>query len=482
MVAVAYLIRAVVKLARPRLRAASATPDLLDTPPAVVNLLAHGFTGAPEAAAATLLDLAARGYVALEQPGNDPAETVVRVLRTDRAGLTNYEGRVLKRVARPPGAAPPSLADLTRRHADDGQEWAKRLEGEVRADAERRGLVRTDGISLGMKLTIAGIGFGVLLACLCGPAAVTAVAPVANVLSTDVGGFLALCAMFVGALIFVFVLVGVVGEVPEEQHTDLGRRTARHWGSVRRWLLGHEAFGELPPAAVTVWERYLAYGVALAAAPVAAATIDLRVGRVDLVASSYGGQPHLVRVRYPRQGGLRGARAGLRMLLAAASLSLLALLWWSLREQFAALPLYGRAAIGGVAAFLVARWLYRLVRGAGDLLTAGRRLTGQVVRIVPFGTFGDASSTLFLDLWYDSKFMGPLVRRFGRPTMTADGTGLVPGFYAVVDDGRSETVKAWLVHPKLAATVRTGDVIRAQAQRWSGHLTRIVQSSAGTAG
>jgi hypothetical protein len=53
--------------------------------------------GHPDAIPATLLDLAARDYVDLDQYG--PERTVCRVRRTDTSGLQPYERMVLEHVA-----------------------------------------------------------------------------------------------------------------------------------------------------------------------------------------------------------------------------------------------------------------------------------------------------------------------------------------------------------------------------------------------
>ena len=96
-------------------RPAPATMDLPDqTPPAVVNLLTNGWAVGREAVPATLLDLAARKVVTIEEIG--PERFVVRVPRSEPSGLT-HRGRATP-VTDPlgPGGAPlsdaPSTPDL----------------------------------------------------------------------------------------------------------------------------------------------------------------------------------------------------------------------------------------------------------------------------------------------------------------------------------------------------------------------------------
>ena len=74
-----------------------ATMDLGEEPPAVVDLLTNDWRVTPDAIPATLLDLAARDYVDLEQYG--PGQTGCRVRRTSGEGLETYERMVLDHVA-----------------------------------------------------------------------------------------------------------------------------------------------------------------------------------------------------------------------------------------------------------------------------------------------------------------------------------------------------------------------------------------------
>jgi hypothetical protein len=70
-----------------------ATMELGDEPPAVVDLLTNDWRVTADALPATLLDLAARDYLDLEQHG--PGGTVCRVRRTSGEGLEAYERMVV---------------------------------------------------------------------------------------------------------------------------------------------------------------------------------------------------------------------------------------------------------------------------------------------------------------------------------------------------------------------------------------------------
>ncbi|MDG4832008.1 hypothetical protein O7627_22255 [Solwaraspora sp. WMMD1047] len=90
-----------------------------------------------------------------------------------------------------------------------------------------------------------------------------------------------------------------------------------------------------------------------------------------------------------------------------------------------------------------------------------------MLRIVPFGTIGDAASTARLTSLYDSRALAWLTKRTGAPAVTSDGTGLVPGYFVVLDDGSSPQVTAWRATPRSSRRLRPGDVVTARVERWT---------------
>jgi hypothetical protein len=454
-VLVGLLARLVAWLGRPTVPTGPSTPELLDTPPAVVNLMMSGLAGAPEAGAATLLDLAARGVLELHQPGADPEGTTVTVRRADPAGLTAYERRVLQRVTPPRGVRPFTLADLDRRHAEDGHEWHARVLAEVRQDATDRGLVLAGGQSAaGVVLMLGFVGLTVL-SCLTGFAIMEFLGldermhPIAQLVGMGVFVLL-LCAAAIAAT------THLAGDVRGARLTPEGRRVAGHWAGVATWLRAHEAFADLPPASVTVWDRYIAHGVALGASPRAAATVDLRAGQVDVVRSTFGGAERLVQVRYPRSGRTRwNVPAGRRLIMNGTGLALLAVLTLLQLTRADALPTPVLAALGAVAAVLALRCSYRTVRAASDLARPVH-ITGQVIRIVPFtvtsapqdGATATNKRPLNHHPWSAAAFL-------------------------VVDDGRSDTTRAWWITRAQLRGIRPGSIVTVRAQPWTACLSRV---------
>ena len=135
------------RLLRPRpVRAAAATPDLRDEPPAVVNLLVSGLVHAPQVASATLLNLAAHRRVEIHEVAPDAGHTLVRLgPRALDEAAPAYERRVHERVAATAGGTFTPVAHLVDTYADGGFNWQRRLVRDAMLDARRRGLVTTAG-------------------------------------------------------------------------------------------------------------------------------------------------------------------------------------------------------------------------------------------------------------------------------------------------------------------------------------------------
>jgi len=117
-----------------------ATMELGEEPPAVVDLLTNDWRVTADAIPATLLDLAARDYLDLEQYG--PGRTVCRIRRTSGEGLEAYERMVLDHVAglAVDGVVPAEA--LTTGPQDQSSRWWRAFQRAVVGDARERGLAR----------------------------------------------------------------------------------------------------------------------------------------------------------------------------------------------------------------------------------------------------------------------------------------------------------------------------------------------------
>jgi hypothetical protein len=282
---------------QPEVRAQPPTGDLGPEPPAVAGMLIHNGHVGHQAAAATLLDLAARQVIGLDQVGQ---QLTLRVPPgPDGEDLAPYERRVLRQVrALAHGGAVPAQA-----LADGGESapgWVHDLTSDVIADARDRGLAtqRFSSAAVARLVTLAalaGASFGLALA---GPPAVGGT--IAGIIVGAVGGALA------GAL-----LVSIAGGA--DRLTVAGAAAAGHWLGVRAYLTADSGLAGQPPTAVARYGRHLSYAAALglADAAVQARPAGRPAGAHTALTPDGGGQWRRVEVTYPRGSSYGSSPAAL---------------------------------------------------------------------------------------------------------------------------------------------------------------------------
>ncbi|WP_433533497.1 DUF2207 family protein [Micromonospora sp. CA-263727] len=422
---------------------APATMELGAEPPALVSLLVNRWSLTEDAAESTLLDLAARGFIELRQPGNDPMQTTLHLppAPPDDAGLRPYERRVLDRVRGLAVNGVVPLTALTFRDRAQAKAWNKRLHAQVVADARAAGLSRRR--------------FGPAVTTLLGVAALVAAVGVGLAAfhygtwrqEDDNPGFAA------GFVTFA-VLSTIAGVSPGERDTALGRQVAARWLGVRAWLRGHEQFDELPPASVAIWDRYLGYGAAVGATRLASAILDLGMGDRTLVWSSYGGTWHRVRVRYPRFSPRYGQTLPKLLFRAVISIVIGGFLLKLFGSSFDLLPsstdraerIFTFVADGVVVLALLSllSGAHTAVRGVADLVTE-RTLTGEV---------------LWLEVW--------------RSTAQGENQPARPWLhYLAVDDGTGERSTAWGLPSQWAGDCHDGDTVTIRVRPWSRRVVSM---------
>lgn len=421
-------------ITRPRdLAAGPATMHLGVEPPAVVNLLITRGELTAAAVDATLLDLAARRILELHQPGRDPGDLLIRVRVAQPSGLSAYEQRVFDRCAAFAGARLVPLRQVAAHHVDGGPNWFMHLRAEVVHDAQARGLMRTR--KMGSALVFGSLVAGMAIAC---AGILPLISPGHGALGSAIGTGAVLGWFVASPTIAAFLMCFAVLHFRAPRHTDLGRQTGSYWLGVAGWLAAHESLASLPPAAVAVWDRYLAYGVALGVNPVADAGLDLRVGHTSRFISRYTGTMRTIVIRYPRDP-FAYTQAGVRALWSAVVLAAWAVFWWRGEPLTKSWPIWVRVAILAVAVAWTARTTYRFVRSSHAKLTP-MTITGQV-----------------------------LAAHSWRPR--ADHTA---GWVQIaIDDGVHSRTRPWLVRADRAAGIRPGDVVRIRAQRWTHYVLRL---------
>lgn len=400
------------------------TSELRDESPALVDLITGNWRLCDEAASATLLDLAAKGAVQIEEVG--PELSLVR-LREPRTPLTAYEKLVHDHVASLATdgvVATGALAEGARNLA----RWWKSFRKKVIAEAREKGLSRARwSTAQATLLTVAAaapaIAFGV------------AVAATADDRHRD-GGF--------GAAIVGFALLtALMGKLNGERGTAEGAKVAGYWMGVRQHLGANNGFADQPAAAVTIWGRHLAYAAALGMARRAVTSLPISVPADDKRAwSDYGGMWHAVNVRYPRRilwgrppwpMMLRGVIAGLGTWFWLWLFGVVARALLDLPESFVMPIVYLGAATAAAVpiAFAIAD------------LTTKTQLEAQIVRLraIQVGSNGD-----------------------DQPKYA---------YWVALDDGHLRDVKALGIDESKWGSLAEGDLVRASIGRRLGWIDQI---------
>jgi hypothetical protein len=404
-------------------------PNRLDVEsPALVDLLTGGWKLCEEAAASTVLDLAARRVVAVEEIG--PELSLVRLGRGDPPDLKPYEQMVLdhlRRLATPDGVvATGALAEGNRNIGS----WWKSFTHAVTEEARALGLSQRRWTAWHRTvLSVAAVvpGLAVAVAFMLAP-------------NEDDSIFGSLGAGFVvGAM-----LVAFAEKMNGERATDLGLEVAGRWLGLREHLAGGR-FAEQPAAAVTIWGRPLAYAATLGLAPRAVVSLPIASAADDRRAwSDYGGMWHVVDVRYGRGGGPLG------------------FLFWG-RSTLSAV---GTAFFGGVAAFMISLFTLMMSSalldiGPDDPIAAARRI-GLVVGAIPL-------AMALLDLVSRRTVHGQVVRkrRYARRT---SGEQTKYRHWIAIDEGTSRRLSAFGIDEDDWHRLEEGDVVTARVGRRLGYI------------
>jgi hypothetical protein len=414
-----------------------------DEPPAVAGFLVNTWRVPRAAVPATLIDLAARRVVAIEQVA--PEDFIVRLRGKEPPTLTAYERRVYEHVralADAQGVVP--CRALTTGPAEQSSEWWKAFRREVVADARRQGLSRSrwrgwELVALAVAATVpAGLGF-IALALASDHGATTASS------GEDSSGWSYL------ALVGWFVLVLIPLSLRIERETRRGSEVAARWLGLQVYLRDDDAFAEYPPAAVAIWDRYLAYGAAFGVARAAVAGLPMGSESMTEAWSKESGHWRLLRISY--RSWPPGWGRSPRQVVVSAILT--------------SLP----AGVGAVAASLL---LARLLGSSvADHTTAELRTLGvwALVFILIVALFWLGSSIVWLcyaipDLEDRTQVRGRVL----RVRETEDDVWLA------VDDGSHERVlAAWHLEAGAPVDIVEGCLVDATVSTRLGHVFALAR-------
>jgi hypothetical protein len=418
---------------RPReIKAGLPLPEPGPERPAIAGLLTNGcaITG-ERAASATLLDLAARGYLRLSQHDGDPSRTVIHLRDGKRpTGLEPYERRVLTRIR---DLASGGVLPLTRLPFDDAKQarsWGSDIEAEVVRAAEKAGLLRgrftrTHRLLLYGASCVPAIPFGLVMG--------------AGARGTDA------IQVTIGGAAIALVWLNVLAHLPlGVRETTAGARAAARQKGFRDWLRAHGSLAEEPPAGVTVWGRNEAYGVAFGLNRFADDLIDFGVGRRDLIWSHATGVWRQVRVRYPRNPMRHGA---------------------TMRSLRSGLP---GAALLGVAALVLGYWLVSILALLHIETVTAYLITAGVVLLMLRGLFRTVygMARLFRERDQRVAVNGVVLRVDPWWSMNGDAR-----HHLVVDDGGTDDLTAWCLAD--AGRCEIGERVHVEALPWSRRVLLV---------
>ena len=234
--------------------------------------------------AATLIDLAAREYVEVEQRGPGVFYVRLRTGHRSTEALTRYERRVLEHLESVASGGVAPAEALTTGPQDAAESWRRMFEAQVVDDAKARGLSR-DAVGGGASLALIAL------------AALPAFSAVA--LRAYSAALVILAAAYL-------ILNWIVAQHPQRE-TAAGLEAASRWLGVRAELASNEVFPSYTPLTVPLWDRLLAYGAALGVATGASRPLPMGTESDTHAWSSHGGRWRPVRIRYRGSGRPAGA-------------------------------------------------------------------------------------------------------------------------------------------------------------------------------
>lgn len=389
------------------------TLELGPEPPAVANLLVNHFRVTDDAVPATLIDLAARNVVDIEQRG--PGVFYVRLRSGATEPLTAYERRVLAHLQEHASDGVVPAGALTTGPPTDSKRWRRAFTSEVVADARARDLCR-DAVD------------GPVFTVLTGAAAIPAL------LAWAAWEFDAGLVVIGGAV----ALLGWVRARHPQRETPAGMEAASRWLGVRAELEENREFARQSPLTVELWDRLLAYGAALGVAGGSSRPLPMGVESDTHAWSAFGGRWRAVRISYPRV--------------------------WP--------PLWGVEPLVAVAAGLLvvvaaALFLYYL----GPLLVDARVVGALLVLIACGGVIlGVALVVMGGADWRSSaEVTGPVLRlrAFGDDEKR---------YYAAVDDGDSRSIRAWRVSANQYRQLEQGQLVTVRFTPNTGRVRWLLRA------
>jgi len=457
---IAAALRIVYRPRRPR--EGPMTTELRDDPPAVVNLVTHDWRVTASAAAATVLDLARRGVVEIVQVSPERDVIELRRPRREVTDLLPYERQVLDHLRRRAVDGVVPAAALTTGPTTASDAWWNRFRRAVEKDARQRGLSQRRypaAVFAGHAVAVAVLVVWLLLAFAASDNAAPDASPKLWAILLAVG------------TVGVVVVAAARADRSRQRDTDSGLAAASHWLGVRRGYTEVGRYDELPPAAVVLYERHLAYAAAMDAAQRAVARLPLSAEDDRRGWSNHGGRWRQIEVDYPTRRigwGMGPGRAIVTGVLWTATLLIpiivLARVGTSVRSD---LEDFARSAgqVSDPASALYDETMADHLALAATVVLAVA-LAAIAVHAVVLG--GVRLGRGLLDAGQERLVQGTVVRRRTWPRRR--GTEEVQVHWVAVDDGSTDRVRAYVVRAPIATGLQQDDQVELSATRYLGFV------------
>jgi hypothetical protein len=412
--------------------------------PAVVDLVVHGGEPSGNALAATVVDLAARGFVRLEEPS--PDRYLCRLPRLDdESALTPYEAQVLALLRTRAHDDVVPVEALTVGVEDEASEWWGRFRSHVVAHA------RADGLTRVAKLL---------------PAVIAVV-----VLAAFAVAFWWWNDSWLGIVVFGVALAGAIAlsMTPDDwlapdRLSPRGRAVRAHWERHRDELGANDGFADLPPTSVVIWGRYLAFAAALDLAPAACRPLPLGPDSTRVAWVRRDDRWRRVPVRLPRSvlpGSGRSARVSLLLGCVTIAAAGVVLVGAAERGRWHPSPPFADDVadmIGELEPLVVALAFVVLALGAWELVLAVGALVGAP-RLVE----GTIAARCARQGWRPNPWRGLMPTRH----------------FVVVDDGVSDPLRGWCVSRAELSELERGDAVTAWVDPTIRRVRAIVRPAGG---
>jgi hypothetical protein len=278
-------------------------------------------------------------------------------------------------------------------------------------------------------------------------------------------------------LLFVMVIATTKWDRDRQRGTPTGMAAAARWLGVARAYQEVDSYRDLPPAAVILHERHMAYAAATGVARLAVERLPFGAEDDRVAWSHANNRWRLVHIRYPRR------RPGWGMSpLAAIGLGLLwtvilaVLVWFAWRVRTSFVDVIRRRSdlfdtVNNPATANVNERVVTIV-AAGIAIALFLVLLAMVVHALRRGPM--LLGRGLADLGAPPTCQGLVVRR--RTWCTEQNNRQVCAHYMAIDEGKVDDLVAYRLPPKLQSSVNQGDYVTATITKHLGYVRGLVKN------